>query len=71
MIRTVFYVLRIMMAVLWGTNWRQERTEAMKWLWVVIIDQRRAVYDPNCVWLLGMEIRQTGLLTVRMGVGNE
>lgn len=37
-------------------SWRQERTESMRWLWVVIIDQVRAVYDPDCVWLLGLEI---------------
>lgn len=43
----VFYVLRTFMAALWGMYWREESME--RWFWVVIMDQVRDGYSPNCV----------------------
>lgn len=59
----IFCILRIFMAVLWGMDWREERREAERWLWVVIMDQVRDAYGPNCVQSVGPEISVWVLVT--------
>lgn len=66
------------MAARCGTDWKQGRMVAGRWLWVVLIALRPAVRagcDPNYVWSLGPQIsvwvsetRQVGLTPARTGV---